>query len=63
MIAFAGGVVIIVFMAMVLSSLSIFRSIGPALAIAVALAVESFVSTSRTVGISLTMTFNSRRLR
>ena len=38
-IAFAGGAVIIVFMAMVLSSLSIFRSIGPALAIAVAMAV------------------------
>lgn len=38
-IASAGGAVIIAFMAMVLSSLSIFRSIGPALAIAVALAV------------------------
>ena len=38
-IALAGGAVIIAFMAMVLSSLSIFRSIGPALAIAVALAV------------------------
>ena len=38
-IAAAGGAVIIAFMAMVLSSLSIFRSIGPALAIAVALAV------------------------
>jgi RND superfamily putative drug exporter len=38
-IAFAGGAVIIAFMAMVLSSLSIFRSIGPALAIAVAMAV------------------------
>ena len=37
--AFAGGAVIIAFMAMVLSSLSIFRSIGPALAIAVAMAV------------------------
>ena len=38
-IASAGGAVIIAFMAMVLSSLSIFRSIGPALAIAVAMAV------------------------
>ncbi len=38
-IASAGGAVIVAFMAMVLSSLSIFRSIGPALAIAVALAV------------------------
>ncbi len=38
-IASAGGAVIIAFMAMILSSLSIFRSIGPALAIAVALAV------------------------
>ena len=38
-IASAGAAVIIAFMAMVLSSLSIFRSIGPALAIAVALAV------------------------
>ena len=38
-IASAGGAVIIAFMAMVLSSLSIFRSIGPALAIAVGLAV------------------------
>ena len=38
-IAAAGGAVIIAFMAMLLSSLSIFRSIGPALAIAVALAV------------------------
>ena len=35
-IASAGAAVIIAFMAMVLSSLSIFRSIGPALAIAVA---------------------------
>jgi RND superfamily putative drug exporter len=38
-IATAGGAVIIAFMVMVLSSLSIFRSIGPALAIAVAMAV------------------------
>ena len=38
-IASAGGAVIIAFMAMILSSLSIFRSIGPALAIAVAMAV------------------------
>ena len=38
-IASAGAAVVIAFMAMVLSSLSIFRSIGPALAIAVALAV------------------------
>ncbi|MFL6023341.1 MAG: MMPL family transporter, partial [Marmoricola sp.] len=36
-IASAGGAVIVAFMALVLSSLSIFRSIGPALAIAVAL--------------------------
>ncbi|HET9498645.1 MAG TPA: MMPL family transporter [Marmoricola sp.] len=35
-IASAGGAVIVAFMALVLSSLSIFRSIGPALAIAVA---------------------------
>jgi RND superfamily putative drug exporter len=36
-IASAGGAVIVAFMALVLSSLSIFRSIGPALAIAVAI--------------------------
>jgi RND superfamily putative drug exporter len=35
-IASAGGAVIVAFMALILSSLSIFRSIGPALAIAVA---------------------------
>ena len=35
-IASAGGAVIVAFMALVLSSLSVFRSIGPALAIAVA---------------------------
>ena len=35
-IASAGGAVIVAFMALVLSSLGIFRSIGPALAIAVA---------------------------
>ncbi|WP_426560374.1 MMPL family transporter [Angustibacter sp. McL0619] len=38
-IASAGGAVIVAFMALVLSSLSIFRSIGPALAIAVAVTV------------------------
>ncbi|HSV39230.1 MAG TPA: MMPL family transporter [Nocardioidaceae bacterium] len=38
-IASAGGAVIVAFLAMILSSLSIFRSIGPALAIAVAAAV------------------------
>ncbi len=38
-IASAGGAVIVAFMAMILSSLSIFQSIGPALAIAVAAAV------------------------
>lgn len=38
-IASAGGAVIVAFMALVLSTLSIFRSIGPALAIAVAVTV------------------------
>ncbi|PZF81254.1 MMPL family transporter [Jiangella anatolica] len=38
-IASAGGAVIVAFMALVLSSLGIFRSIGPALAIAVAVTV------------------------
>ena len=38
-IASAGGAVIVAFLALVLSSLSIFRSIGPALAIAVAVTV------------------------
>jgi len=38
-IASAGGAVIVAFMALVLSSLSLFRSIGPALAIAVAVTV------------------------
>ena len=38
-IASAGGAVVVSFMALVLSSLSIFRSIGPALAIAVAVTV------------------------
>ncbi|MGH3509836.1 MAG: MMPL family transporter [Nocardioidaceae bacterium] len=38
-IASAGGAVIVAFMALLLSSLSIFRSIGPALAIAVAVTV------------------------
>lgn len=40
-IASAGGAVIVSFMALILSSLSIFRSIGPALAIAVALTLVS----------------------
>jgi RND superfamily putative drug exporter len=40
-IASAGGAVIVAFMALILSSLSIFRSIGPALAIAVALTLVS----------------------
>ena len=35
-IASAGGAVIVAFLALILSSLSIFRAIGPALAIAVA---------------------------
>lgn len=38
-IASAGGAVIVAFMALILSTLSIFRSIGPALAIAVAVTV------------------------
>jgi RND superfamily putative drug exporter len=40
-IASAGGAVIVAFMALVLSSLSIFRSIGPALAIAVAVTLAA----------------------